>query len=188
MNREVRLEHLLRWRLSRAEGDAPPAPRAEALLERTHPWWERWPERFRSQLTRLRQIPLAYGYAMAAPERERRGHPVPTLISDTEDIETYTRVTYINVRDARFRMRFQVEGSQRTRHEAFDATFVTDVSEIPVCAALAVRSHADEYRVDVDLPGDLVQSWSALRVTDRMPFRMILRPTDALELERLPAR
>ena len=188
MNREVPIDLLLRWRLDRAEGEAPPAPRVETLLGRARPWWERWPERFRSQLTRVRQIPLAYGYALAAPERERRGHPVPTLISDTEDVETYTRVTYINVRDARFRMRFQVEGSQRIQRDAFDATFVSDASEIPLCAALAVRSHADEYRLDVDLPDDLLQSWSALRVTDRMPFRMILRPTAALEPERHPAR
>ena len=44
----------------------------------------------------------------------------------------------------------------------------------------AVRSHADEYRVDVDLPDHLVRSWGALRVTDQMPFRMVLRPADAL--------
>lgn len=180
MSREVPVEQLLQWRLARAQAEAPAAPSAAMLLERARPWWERWPERFGAQLTRLRQIPLAYGYAMSTPERERRGHPVPTLISNAEDVETYTRVTYINVRDARFRMRFQVEGSQRIQHDAFDATFVSDASESPLCAALAVRSHADEYRVDVDLPDDLVRSWATLRVTDRMPFRMILRPTDAL--------
>ena len=179
MNRGVSIEQLMRWRLVRAETEAPPAPGVQLLLELARPWWERWPERFRTQVTRLRQMPVAYGYAMAAPDRERRGHPVPTLINDAEDVETYTRVTYINVRDTRFRMRFQVEGVPQLPHEAFDTTFISDDSESPLCAALAVRSHADEYRVDVDIPDELVRTWAALRVTDRMPFRMILRPTDA---------
>ena len=180
MNRGVPIERLLRWRLGRAEADAPPAPTAERLLELARPWWERWPERFRAQLMRLRHMPLAYGYAMSPSERDRRGHPVPTLIAGADDIETYTRVTYINVRDARFRMRFQVDGATIHPYQAFDAIFVSDSSENPLCAAVAVRSHADEYRVDVDLPDHLVRSWGALRVTDQMPFRMVLRPADAL--------
>jgi hypothetical protein len=180
MNRGVPIERLLRWRHGHAEADAPRPPSAEHLLELARGWWERWPERFRAQLARLRQMPLAYGYAMSASERDRRGHPVPTLVADAEDVETYTRVTYINVREARFRMRFQVEGAAVRPHHAFDAIFVSDASESPLCAAVAVRSHADEYRVDVDLPDHLVESWGALRVTDQMPFRMILRPTDAL--------
>ena len=180
MNRGVTVEQLLRWRLRHAEFDAPTAPKAEHLLELARPWWERWPERFRTQVLRLEQMPMAYGYAMSASERERRGHPVPTLIADTEDVETYTRVTYINVREARFRMRFQVEGATIHPHHAFDAVFVSNAAETPLCAAVAVRSHADEYRVDVDLPDHLVQTWSTLRVTDQMPFRMILRPTAAL--------
>ena len=179
MTRGVPIEQLLRWRLRRAEADAPPAPRAESLLELIRPRYDRWPERFRAQLMRVRQMPLAYGYAMSAPERERRGHPVPTLIADADDVETYTRVTYINVREARARMRFQVDGATLHPHHAFDAIFVSDASETPLCTAVAVRSHADEYRVDIDLPDHLVRSWAALRVTDQMPFRMILRPTDA---------
>ena len=180
MNRGVSVEQLLRWRLRRAETDAPAAPNATHLLDLARPWYDRWPDQFRARLTRVKQIPLAYGYAMSAPDPERRGHPVPTLIADTEDVETYTRVTYINVREARFRMRFQVEGATIYPHHAFDAIFVSDASERPLCTAVAVRSHADEYRVDIDLPDHLVQNWGALRVTDQMPFRMILRPTDAL--------
>jgi hypothetical protein len=179
MSRGVSIEQLFRWRLARAEADAPPAPRGAELVELARPWWERWPERFRAQLARVRQMPVVYGYAMSVTEGGRRGHPVPTLLSLADDVETYTRVTYISVRDARLRMRFQLEGFSGMPHDAFDTTFVSDASEIPLCSALAVRSHADEYRVDIDLPDDLLRHWAELRVTDRMPFRMILRPTDA---------
>jgi hypothetical protein len=177
MNPGVSIEQVLRWRLARAEAEAPPAPRAERLLELTRPWWERWPEQFRLHLARLRQMPLAYGYAMVGPAGERRGHPVPTLITDPEGVETYAQVTYLKARDARLRMRFQVDGV-RTRPETFEATFVSDESESPLCVALASRSYGDEYWVDVELPDQLARSWAPLRVTDKMPFRLILRPAN----------
>jgi len=177
MNPGVSIEHLLRWRLARAESEAPPAPRAERLLELSRPWWERWPEQFRQHLVRLRQIPLAYGYAMVGPAGERRGHPVPTLITDPEGVETYAHVTYLKARDARLRMRFQIDGV-RTQPESFETTLVSDESEMPLCTALASRSYGDEYWVDLDLPEHLARSWAPLRVTDKMPFRLILRPAN----------
>jgi len=39
-NNNMPVEKLLRWRLSEAEEDAPPAPRATRLLELIRPWWE----------------------------------------------------------------------------------------------------------------------------------------------------
>jgi hypothetical protein len=33
-----------------------------------------------------------------------------------------------------------------------------------------------EYPLDADLPEELAANWESLKVTDRMPFRFILRP------------
>src|SRR5436309_3280949 len=105
------VEQLLRWRLSQAEAEAPPAPRAGRLLELARPWWETWPERFQSFVERLGGIEVAYGHA-AEPRQPRGGHPVPALVvRAVEELETSVRVLYINVREGRLRLRFQLDAA-----------------------------------------------------------------------------
>src|SRR5256885_3187372 len=71
MRSKIPIEELLRWRVAKAETDAPPAPRAARLLEMARPWWEIWPERFQSFVERLGGIQVAYGHAMAEPGQSR---------------------------------------------------------------------------------------------------------------------
>src|SRR6266478_8566014 len=85
MRREFDIEQLLRWRLERAESDAPLPPAGLHLLERARPWWEFWPERFAAHVRRLGAIQISYGYAMAQLQHGHSGHPVPTLISRAGD-------------------------------------------------------------------------------------------------------
>ena len=58
MRREFDIEQLLRWRLERAEADAPPPPTGLHLLERARPWWDLWPERFAALTRRLGAIQI----------------------------------------------------------------------------------------------------------------------------------
>jgi hypothetical protein len=185
MPHESPVEQLLRWRFALAEADAPSPPHAAELLALVRPWWERWPERFRAQAERLRPMPLAYGYAMAASPSPlgHAGYPVPVLLAQATDTETYARVLYLVVRDGRLRLRFALDGAPGTPGApetmfaaAFDAAFVGEASEQPLCAARAERAQSGEYRVDVELPPDVAGSWAPLKVTDRMPFRLILSP------------
>jgi hypothetical protein len=170
------IEALLRWRLARAEADAPPPPSAALLLELARPWWEVWPERLRARLDRLAQMPLVYGYAMTALDRERAAHPVPTIIAGTEDVETRARVTYFSVREGRLRLRFRLEGAPLVPETTFESTFVSEAGERALFMGTATLSQNGEYRVDVALPDDLVDAWTRVRVTDPMPFRFILLP------------
>jgi hypothetical protein len=183
MTHEAPVEQLLRWRLALAEAEAPPPPRAAELLALTRPWWERWPDRFRAQAERLRAMPLAYGYAMAGPPSQRghAGYPVPVLLAQAGDVEAYARVLYLVVRDGRLRLRFALADTPGMLEPAFDAAFVDDGSERPLCVGRAERSQGGEYRVDMDLPPDIAGSWAPLKVTDRMPFRLILRPVAETE-------
>src|SRR6185436_7178633 len=93
MKTEIPIGQLLRWRLSQAEAEAPPAPRAARLLEMARPWWETWPEQFQSLVERLGKIQVAYGHAMAEPQQSRSGHPVPVMIVRAiEELEASARV------------------------------------------------------------------------------------------------
>lgn len=175
MNHKFSVEELLRWRLARAEAEAPPAPRGARLLELARPWWERWPERFQAYVERLGRIQVAYAHAMAEPARGRTGHPVPTLIAGAE-LETAARVLYFSVRDGRLRLRFQLDVASEHAEQDYDVTFVLEPGGRPVLFSNAVASVDNEYRLDADLPEELAVSWEALRVTDRMPYRLILRP------------
>jgi hypothetical protein len=182
MSDDASIERLLRWRLGRAEAEAPPAPRAAFLLDHVRPWWDTWPERFRSQVERLGRIRLTYGYAMAGQSggAERTGHPVATLIARAddvaEDVETYAHVLYLHVRDGRVRIRFQLDAGVGRMEQALEATFIADALDRPLFSCHAALSPGGEYRLDAELPSELGESWTMLKVTDRMPFRLILRP------------
>ena len=182
MTSGVQIEHLLRWRLARSEAEAPRAPTASRLLELVRPWWDDVPDRLRSQVEQLFRMPVAYGYAMSAPGREHRGYPVPVLLAWAEDRETYARVLYLDVRDRTLRIRIELaatpdgDGGPGGGERTFEATFVGDASERPLLSGRARRAQNGEYRLEVELPEWLAEQWSGLKATDRMPFRLILRP------------
>jgi hypothetical protein len=171
------LGRLLRWRLARAEAEAPPPPRAERLLELIRPWWEVWPERFRAQVERLGKIEVAFAYAMVDPSLGRGGHPVPTLISHAEELETFARVLYLAVSRGRLRLRFQLDAAPGQLDDTVEVTFVSEGAR-PILSAYATES-MNEYRIDTELPDELAASWESLRVTDRMPFRFLVRAVAA---------
>jgi hypothetical protein len=193
------VERILRWRLALAEATAPPPPGATQLLALARPWWEQWPARYRAQVERLLAMPLAYGYAMVAPDGAGRGHALAVLVARVargEERETYARVLYVNVRDGRLRMRIELDaapvgedapGDGAGALETFEATFVGDVGDAgdgdgargdtrPLLAGTAELAQNGEYRLEAELPDALAVRWTTLRATDRMPFRLILRP------------
>jgi hypothetical protein len=179
MTNDMSVEQLLVWRLAQADAEAPPAPRAARLLDLIRPWWEIWPERFQEYLDRLSAIQLVYGHATTEPLHVRSSHPVPALIAHADGVETFARVLYLSVRDGHLRLRFHLDATPVQAEPAFDVTFVSEPTGRPVLFARASHSMENEYRLDVDLSQDLASSWEALRVTDWMPFRFILRPLPA---------
>lgn len=176
MKTKVPISQLLRWRLKQAEAEAPPAPRAARLLEKVRPWWETWPEQFRSLAHRLGRIQVAYGHAMAEPRPARGGFPVAALLAlANQELEARARVLYLNVRNGRLMFRFQLDAVAAQLPERLDATFVAEPSARPLLSAPAMLSVDSEYRIDTELPADLANQWGQLKVTDRMPFRLLLR-------------
>jgi len=176
VKKAIDIENLLQWRSQRAEAEAPGAPSGGSLLKLVQPWWETWPDRFAASVRHLASIQLSYGYAMAHPPQGHSGHPVAALISrGDEERESPARVLYVSVRDGRLRLRFQV--APVPRHDrVFEVTFVSETGLQPLLATYADLSGVGEYRVDVELPGELAAAWETLKVTDPMPFRFILRP------------
>jgi hypothetical protein len=94
---------------------------------------------------------------------------------DDGDQEAPVRILYVSVRDGRLRLRFQLAPVPRNDY-AYEITFVSETGLRPILSASADLSGDDEYRVDVELPGELAAAWESLKVTDPMPFRFILRP------------
>ena len=172
-------EQLLRWRLARAETEAPRAPSAARLLELVRPWWESCPERFQSLVEHVGRIRIAYGHAMTEPSRSRGGHPVPALIVHAgEKFETSVRVLYFAVRDGRLRLRFQLDAVPAQVDNTLEVTFVSESLSRPLFSASGVLSVDSEYRIDAELSEEVASDWVLLKVTDRMPFRLILRGPD----------
>ena len=176
MKTEIRIEQLLRWRLAQAEAEAPPAPRAARLLELARPWWETWPAQFQALVERLGGIQINCGHAMAEPNQSRMGHPVPVIIvSGAEESEALARVLYLSFRDGRLHLRFQLETPSAPVDAPYEVTIVSDADAKPVFSARAGLSRDSGYRLDAELATEVAVRWERLKVTDRMPFRLILR-------------
>ena len=177
MKSKIPVEELLRWRLARAEAEAPPPPRAARLLELARPWWEILPEQFRSLVERLGQVQVAYGHAMADPRQPRTAHPVPALIVRAgEEVQAFASVLYFRIGSGRLRLRFQIDPAHGQSDPAFEATFIAAATAIPLFSSRATLSVENEYRLDAELPEKISADWAQMKVTDRMPFRLILRP------------
>jgi hypothetical protein len=72
-------------------------------------------------------------------------------------------------------LRFQLDPVPQVAR-GYDVTLVSEKALQPVLFARASLSMDGEYRLDAELPEDLATTWESLKVTDRMPFRFILRP------------
>jgi len=158
-----------------AESSAPSPPRAADLVDRLRPWWECWPDRFQTLAERLSRMQFAYGYALDGPRLRPAGDPVPAVISHVNDVETFARIVYLSMRNDRLRLRFLLD-EPPTRGDSFEVTFVSRHDAQPLLLAVASRCVDGEYRLETDLNPHMVASWRNLRVSDRMPFRLILRP------------
>ena len=179
MKSEINVEQLLRWRLAKAEAEAPPAPRAARLLELARPWWETWPERFQALVQRLGQLEITYGHAMAESRRAKGEYLVPALIfRNAEEMETTARLLYFNVRDHQMRLRFQLSATPECPEKTYEVTFVCRESS-KAFSAPAALSMGSEYSLAASIPEDLAVRWERLKVTDEMPFRLILRPVES---------
>jgi len=176
MKTEIPIGQLLRWRLSRAEAESPPAPRGARLLELARPWWEVLPERFEELIARLGTIEVAYGHAMAEPAPARPCHRVAVLIvRASEESESSARILYLSISDGRLRLRFHLEKVPADMAPTAEVTFISERSGQPLFCAPATVSIDSEYRLGAELPAQLARDWEQLKVTDRMPFRFILR-------------
>lgn len=178
MKSNVSIPDLLRWRFEQAQAAAPPPPQMSRLLERSRPWWATWPDQFQALVEHLRGLKAEYGHAMAEARPFPGSHPVPSLIvlkEKVNELEAFARILHFNIRGNRFRLRFQLESSLATPPEHLEVNFIGENAPEPLLSAPAVLSVNHEYSMDVELPEQLTTAWGSLKVTDRMPFRFILR-------------
>jgi hypothetical protein len=181
MPTDARIQELLHWRLRQAEAEAPLAPSAAHLLALARPWWEALPERFQALVDRLRQIQVAYAHAQADPRDFRAGHPVPALIVRAEEeLESAARLLYLEVRNGRLRLRFQLDAALEPAAQALDVTFIPESPMEAPFSAHAVLSLDKEYHLEGELPEGVARRWEGWKVDQRIPYRMILRPGESV--------
>ena len=177
MNTKMTARELLQWRLARAEAEAPPAPRASRLLELARPWWEKCPERFQKIAHQLNTIQMGYGHAKVELGSERSGHIVPTLIVGPDrEIEASAQILHFDLRGSMLRLRFELGKAFHPLETAYEVTFFSNKTKQPLFSVTAQRAVGSEYWLNVSLTDTVRQSWQGIKVTDRMPFRLILRP------------
>ena len=175
MRRDQSIESLLLWRSNEAELEAPVPPSAAELLGRSRPWWVRVPEDFQRYLERLSSAQQSFGYAQVDGASRRSAAAVPALFvhPDGESLASVT-VTYLGVREGRIRLRFVVAPVVEEANADLTLTFIEVATGSPLLEADAEKAGEREYRLEADLPVGLVEGWSRLRVTDVMPFRLIV--------------
>lgn len=179
MKSEIIIEQLLGWRTALAENEAPPAPRASRLLERARPWWQRRPEIFDLMVAAFERTPVRLGHAMEPGATRGGSHPVPTVIART-NVETnlLADILYLAIRGNTLRLRFQLHPMTDQPEADLEVTFVADDGPHPLFSTVATLAPGQEYRLEVEIPAQVARVWKDLRVTDRMPFRFVLRPAD----------
>jgi NAD dependent epimerase/dehydratase family enzyme len=84
-------------------------------------------------------------------------------------------VLYFNIGSGRLRLRFQIDAAHGQSDPAFEVTFISAGSAIPLFSSRATLSVQNEYRLETELPEKVAAEWEQTKVTDRMPFRLILR-------------
>ena len=178
MKHPIPLEDLLNWRTALAEAEAPPPPRAARMLELARPWWELRPEQFRALVQQFGTL-MGVGYAMDPGSSQRENHPVPAVITRT-NVETtaLADILYFSIQGRILRMRFHLRHAPELRQSPLEVTFVAPGSAEPLFFTEATLGRDGNYRIEYELRSDIADAWARLRVTERMPFRFILRAPD----------
>jgi hypothetical protein len=175
MNKEKPHDTFLHWRLNRAELAAPPPPNSDLLIERLRPWWEAWPEKLAAMRGQLANLRVTYGHAAVAATPDRTHVPVPTIfVDDDGPTGTVAKLVFLSLRDRTLRIRFEIDGLPTDGASDLEITMIADLSPHSVVSAEASPVAPGEYRAEVDLPSELAEQWAELKVSDRMPFGLIL--------------
>ena len=175
VKRKIPLERLLRWRHQKAKADAPPAPSAAELIDLARPWWERRPEKFQLLIQRLNKIQVTY--PQAGSDLLENWYPVPVLVvHGAAKSETSARVVSYHLRERMMHLRFQLKTRMPPLESSFEATFISEIGGRVLFTTTASVFKKLEFTIDTELPTGIARDWKELKVTDPMPFRVILFP------------
>jgi hypothetical protein len=106
---------------------------------------------------------------------------VPALIVRAEEeLESAARLLYLEVRNGRLRLRFQLDAALEPAAQALDVTFIPESPMEAPFSAPAVLSLDQEYHLEGELPEGVARRWEGWKVDQRIPYRMILRPGESV--------
>jgi hypothetical protein len=175
MSTKISVEELLGWRAEQSAADAPPVPRASRLLELSRPWWEIWPEKFKSIADQLGTVQMRYGHAMVDGAVGTSGRPIPAvLVAPDGRHEIVVHVLYLEIKESVLHLRFEIDAAAGALAPQFECILVSEANLGPLFSASAQGCVDREYFISTLVPESLAREWQDLKVTDQMPFRLIL--------------
>jgi hypothetical protein len=169
-------EEYFRWRLEQMKAEAPPAPSASQLIERALPWWERYPERFRSLVGQMETIRVGHDHNGDHPKSTPESFAVPALIVRGEtETQSSARVLDFKILDGKLHFRFQLEPLLTPVDSTLEVTFISAAVLRPLFFTPAFGNMEIGYIVYADLSAELAREWASRREVDRLPFWLIIR-------------
>jgi hypothetical protein len=168
-------EEYFRWRLEQMKAEAPAAPSASQLIERALPWWEKFPERFRTLVGHMETIRTGHDHNGNHPNASSDGRTVPVLIVQGEaETKSFARILDFKILDGKLHFRFQLAPPLTPGASALEVTFISDTAARALFTSPAFGSGEIGYIVYTELQPELARDWALLKETDRLPFRLIL--------------
>lgn len=158
----------------------PPGGVDDQAPEPVEPWWQRSPDSFYLLADRLISGAISFGHALGPADGRGGNHPVHTVIARTNvKTNSLADVLYFQLNGHVLSLRFQLQLLDELPEPRFEVTFVAADTATPLFVAQATLSPGGEYRMKANIPANFAKAWATLRVTDRMPFRFILKPESA---------
>lgn len=144
-------------------------------MKLARPWWEKRPEKFQFLVERLNKMPVASARTHKGSNLGRNWHSVPALVvRGREESESFVRVLIFRLREGKLRLRFRLESPLPLEESSFEATFISETGARALFTTTTSVSPKLEFSVDTELPTDIARDWGQLKITDTMPFRLIL--------------
>jgi hypothetical protein len=175
MSKKIPLEQLLHWRLKQAEAAAPPPPKAAQLLQSARPWWKKRPKEFRSKVEHLRTFQSTLSHSTNNKRRKANNILVPALLVYNEiESGVYASIKHFRVLETKLHLSFGLETKMSLVDHNLEVTFISNVTPAPMLDATATISADNTFHLETELPVEIAKEWEQLKLTNPMPFGLII--------------
>ena len=123
----------------------------------------------------LRKFQSAHSHAATNKRRKGTGVPVPALLVYKEvESEIYALVTHLSLLETKLRLRFKLETKLSPVDQNLEVTFISNATLTPMFYVTTTVSADDTFHIETELPVEIAKDWEQLKLTNPMPFGLII--------------